>query len=157
MRLFPGKVYQPLASIISCNPPVPLCEVVLPMLQIGVGGAEVTWLAHRAEISVLIPKLGRRVTSPFRVAQNCGYGGILGVEWHRQKGGTWGIRSVEIPGPCLAFVSYCDFCPCCHSEWARLGHLSGPSSSDGLEFQAGVPGPGDACALERGSAKQRQI
>lgn len=49
------------------------------MLQIGVGGAEVTWLAHRAEVSVLIPKLGRRVTSPFQVAQNCGYGGILGV------------------------------------------------------------------------------
>lgn len=33
---FTEEVYQPLAYMISFNPPTPLCEVVLPTLQIGI-------------------------------------------------------------------------------------------------------------------------
>lgn len=49
------------------------------------------------------------------------------------------------------------FFPRWHNAWARSGGPSGPSSSDGLEFQAKEPGLGTTCALETGLAKPRQI
>lgn len=80
------------------------------------------------------------------------------MEWHRQRGRTWvgsGVWLCQVPIRPLSHTVI--FFPRWHNAWTRSGGLSGPSSLDGLEFQAKVPGLGNASALERGSAKPRQI